>query len=63
MKRALILMVVLACMGFGEAYANYALNFTSNDGRFVVKGQLVTQTNGNGPLTVTDGIVAVWDKN
>ncbi len=50
-------MVLLACIGGREAYADYSFNFMSNDGTYGVQGTLITSSNGNGPLIVSGGTV------
>jgi hypothetical protein len=54
MKKLLFLMVVvLVCFGWTEAYADYLFNFVSSDGTYNVNGTLLTSSNGNGSFTVS----------
>jgi xanthosine utilization system XapX-like protein len=55
MKRLLFLVVVLAFIGWGEAYADYSFNFMSNDGTYKLDGTLITPSNGKGPITPSGG--------
>jgi len=52
-KKILFLLVLLACIGGSQAYADYSFSFMSNNGQYGFTGTLYTASNGNGPLLVT----------
>jgi hypothetical protein len=57
MKQVLFLVAVIMFVISNQAFADYSFNFMSTDGKYGVQGTLLTETIGNGLLSVIGGSV------